>query len=186
MVEAPWKYTYTKTNSFLYSTNLRFFSSSLIFYVIKCRGYLKKIFIWKYVKVWDHGLISLNCLFLAIHPHLKTIQLIFIVFHPLGYMVGTCGEQFCEQVLLRGLLFCQKTQHFLKNQFSNGPYQTSSLPQNHFFCTPIKTRTIFRILWSRAFSMSTLKLVTLWKNGFYCRFKQYICVRAETQNKYFN
>ena len=43
------------------------------------------------------------------YPHLKVIQLFFKVFNHHGYMVGRCGEQFSEQVLLSELLYCQKT-----------------------------------------------------------------------------
>ena len=52
---------------------------------------------------------SLNCLFLAICPYFKVIQLFLKVFHLPGYMVGRCGEQFCEQDLLSGPLCCQKS-----------------------------------------------------------------------------
>ena len=64
-----------------------------------------------YVKVWDHGPISLNYLFLAVYPHLKVTQLFFKVFNLPEYMVRWCGEQFCEQVLLCRPLCCQKTPH---------------------------------------------------------------------------
>ena len=63
----------------------------------------------KYVMVSDPGPISLYGLFQAICPHFKVIQLFLKVFHLPGYMVGRCGEQFCEQVLLSGPLCCQKS-----------------------------------------------------------------------------
>ena len=62
-----------------------------------------------YVMVSDPGPFSLNCLFLAICPYFKVIQLFLKVFHLPGYMVGRCGEQFCEQDLLSGPLCCQKS-----------------------------------------------------------------------------
>ena len=85
----------------------------------------------------------------------------FKVFNLPEYMVGWCGEQFCEQVLLCRPLCCQKTLHFAPILSSYRPYQTSNIPQDQFFCTPIKTRTILRILWSRAFMTSTSKLVKI-------------------------
>ena len=59
--------------------------------------------------VSDPGPFSLNCLFLAICPYFKVIQLFLKVFYFPGYMVGRCGEQFCEQDLLSGPLCCQKS-----------------------------------------------------------------------------
>ena len=44
--------------------------------------------------VLDPGPFSLNCLFLAICPYFKVIQLFLKVFHLPGYMVGRFGEQF--------------------------------------------------------------------------------------------
>ena len=59
--------------------------------------------------VSDPGAFSIKCLFLAICPYFKVIKLFLKVFHLPGYMVGSSGEQFCEQDLLRGPLSCQKS-----------------------------------------------------------------------------
>ena len=59
--------------------------------------------------VSDPGPFSLNCLFIAICPYFKVIQLFLKVFYFPGYMVGRCGEQFCEPDLLSGPLCCQKS-----------------------------------------------------------------------------
>ena len=63
------------------------------------------LMLWSQILV----LFSLNCLFLANCTYFKVIQLFLKVFHLPGYMVGRCGEQFCEQVLLSGPLCCQKS-----------------------------------------------------------------------------
>ena len=49
----------------------------------------------------------------------------------------------------------------LHNLSSHTPIQTLYVPQNHCYWTPIKTRTIFWIFWSRAFRISTSILVLL-------------------------
>ena len=62
-----------------------------------------------YVKVSDNGSISLNCLYLAIFPHLKVTQFDFNVLNLPGYMVRTGGEQIYEEGLLHGPQCCEKT-----------------------------------------------------------------------------
>ena len=51
--------------------------------------------------------------------------------------------------------------NLLQNLSNHTPIQTSSVPQNDCYWTPIKTRTIFWIFWSRAFRISTSILVLL-------------------------
>ena len=61
------------------------------------------------VMVSDPGPFSRHCIFIAFCPYFKVIRLFLKVFQPPGYMVGRCGEQFCEQDLLSEPLCCQKS-----------------------------------------------------------------------------
>ena len=87
-----------------------------------------------------HGPIYLNCIFLAFCPHLKVTQLFFKAFNLPEYMVGWCGEQLCEQVLLCRPLCFQKTPHstptFVHLQslpnFSGLIFLHSNQNQDHF------------------------------------------------------
>ena len=79
---------------------------------------------------------------LAIASHSKDIQMFVKVLN----MVERCGEQFCKQVLLSGPLCCQK---LLDSTTKSDQLYALSIfiyvPQNQFFLTLIKTRTILQI-----------------------------------------
>ena len=95
-----------------------------------------------YVKVSDHGPISINCLFLA-------------VCYNVWWTILRTGLAVWAFMLSKAKSLSHKI----------CPYQTLSLPENQFFCTPFKIRTLFGILSSMAFRMSTLKCITIYKWG---------------------
>ena len=66
--------------------------------------------------VSDPGPFSFNCLFLAMCPYFKVIQLFLKVFHLPRYMVGGCGEQFCEQDLpdIQNVIFLARSKFQVK------------------------------------------------------------------------
>ena len=52
-----------------------------------------------------------------------------------------------------------------QNLSRHRPYQTLPVPENQLICNPIKTRTIFQILCSRAFKTQDIKLSHFYKRG---------------------
>ena len=118
--------------------------------------------------VWEHGPISLNCPFLEFCPCLKVIQLFSMSSTAPGDMgswgvVKSSVNRSCyasRYVVKKALPTTSKSVHLYAL-----PNFICFSERKNKMCTPIKTRTIFWILWSRAINMSTSKLVTIYKLG---------------------
>ena len=104
----------------------------------------------------------------------KRDSFIFKVFNPPGYMVGRCGEYFCEQVKRSGSLCCQVHWILPKNLSSYRPYQSLYV-----------LRTNFSVLQSKPwlFSESSVQYCQYFNMWAFIACLSNICVRVEMWKK---